>query len=107
MPIGISTKVGLFSHDVNARKNLAVIGDLVLEPYVAYVPLMFQNVFGPFVPDPLMFRERNIKKSWDIARVRGRRIGKMRRPKKQKSGGNEGQMKGIEGIVSPCNTISY
>ena len=42
MPIGISTKVGLFSHDVNARKNLAVIGDLVLEPYVAYVPLMFQ-----------------------------------------------------------------
>ena len=67
MPIGISTKVGLFSHDENARKDLAEIGDLVLEPYVAYVPLMFRNVFGPFVPDPLMFRERNIKKSWDMS----------------------------------------
>ena len=65
MPIGISTKVGLFSHDENATKNLAEIGALVPQLYVAYVPPMFRNDFGPFVPDPFMFRERNIKKSWD------------------------------------------
>ena len=39
---------------------------LVRSTYVVMFHLMFRYVLEPFVPDLVMFRERNIKKSWDI-----------------------------------------
>ena len=74
MPIGISTKVGLFSHDENARKHLATIGGSCTATYVACVPPCVPITFLGLLYLTLLCSETEHKKDlgYFLPTVRGR-----------------------------------